>query len=113
MCPCGGQVALGYTVNVVNAGIKTLQVGAAARAEGEEGAGGELAQLVESLATNGDVAAASAARFGKGDKVCLDIHWSRCLSSICASVHSAVQACTLGSSSESMYVFFPVSSTAI
>lgn len=62
-------------------------MGAAARAEGEEGAGGELAQLVESLATNGDAAAASAARFGKGDKVRLDDDGGRCLSSACAFVH--------------------------
>lgn len=84
------------------------QVGAAARAEGEEGAGGELAQLVESLATNGDAAAASAARFGKGDKVRLDNDCNRRSSSICAFVHSARPACTLRFRPESMYVSFPV-----
>ncbi|KAK9820946.1 hypothetical protein WJX81_001276 [Elliptochloris bilobata] len=45
------------------------QVGAAARAEGDASAGGELAQLVESLATDGDAAAVAALRFSKDDKV--------------------------------------------
>lgn len=44
------------------------QVGAAARAEGDATPGGELAQLVESLAGDGDAAAAAALRFSKDDK---------------------------------------------
>ena len=44
------------------------QVGAAARAEGDATPGGELAQLVESLAGDGDATAAAALRFSKDDK---------------------------------------------
>jgi len=43
-------------------------VGAAARTEDDAGAGGELAQLVQALATDGDAAGVAAARFSKGDK---------------------------------------------
>ena len=43
-------------------------MGAAARAEGDATPGGELAQLVESLAGDGDATAAAALRFSKDDK---------------------------------------------
>jgi len=50
-------------------------VGAAARTEGDAGAGGELAQLVQALATDGDAAGVAAARFSKGDKARSNRFW--------------------------------------
>ena len=57
------------------AGRVRAQVGAAARTEGDAGAGGELAQLVEALATDGDAAGVAAARFSKGDKARSNRFW--------------------------------------
>lgn len=49
-------------------------MGAAARAEGDATPGGELAQLVESLAGDGDATAAAALRFSKDDKARRPLH---------------------------------------